>query len=122
MTIENPDISVPNPEHEEHSKAGRAKRVIAGALPMKFENGESIGGVQAAPGTELALETGKAYRVISDGDFYLKVGKTGVAATNVDYYVPAGQEILVRMVNGADTIKTLAGPSGGTFVQAVEVQ
>ena len=120
--MEKSDLSVPNPEYSEHSQKAKSKRVIDGPIvPSRDPNGDSALSVSAALASPLVLVQGKAYRIISDGDFYMKLSKGVVAATNTDIYVPAGTPVIVLMA-GWTHVNTLAGPVlAGTFVQAIEL-
>ena len=123
MVTEVTNLSVVNPEYSEHSKAGKAKRVIDGPVaPAKDTAGNSALSITSGiPPQALNVEAGKAYRVISDGDFYMKLSKGSSSATSADIYVPASTPITVVMVDGWDHINTQAGPNVGTFVQAIEL-
>ncbi len=112
--------NIKNPEYIEHSPEAKAKRVVSGALPLKSEDGETKTGVSVAVGADMVLETGKAYRVISDGSFYMKLGNAGVTATVVDAYIPADTAVNIIMKEYS-ILSTVAGPEAGTFIQAVEI-
>ena len=112
------------PDIEEHSHASKAKRVIEGAIPFKFNDaGRNIPPViQAISGTSasIPLLADKLYRIISTVDCYIAISNDpALAATLADCLVPAKVPMVVSTVGNGATALAVIGTSGSLQVMEI---
>jgi len=120
MVTEIKDLNLPSDqgqiELEEHSRYSKAKKVIPGSFYFVREDNRTAVPIDLK--TTPLVGNNKAFRVISDADFYFNLSQGGViAAATTDIFVPAKTEVLIA-TREFDYINV----TGTGFIQGAEVK
>jgi len=115
------------PDEREHSRAGFAKRVVAGAYPFALvetagvlRNKAPVNQTITAASATVTLERDKFYRIVATVDCYIAISNSiGLAALTTDVLLIAKEVMVISTWGNALTQIAVIGTSG--TLQIVEL-